>query len=94
MSVSCDGHQACQMLLQVKQQIVLSATEAAEMILRVDDIIKVCGAAHLHSHFDNVRPSYLCDVLSICMYCYALTCVLLCCSVHHGKDKGDVVQRL
>lgn len=26
--------------LQVKEQIILSATEAAEMILRVDDIIK------------------------------------------------------
>ena len=26
--------------LQVKAQVVLSATEAAEMILRVDDIIK------------------------------------------------------
>lgn len=34
-------HQACPVLVQVKQQIVLSATEAAEMILRVDDIIKV-----------------------------------------------------
>ena len=27
-------------MLQVKEQIILSATEAAEMILRVDDIIK------------------------------------------------------
>ena len=27
-------------LLQVKQAVLLSATEAAEMILRVDDIIK------------------------------------------------------
>jgi T-complex protein 1 subunit beta len=26
--------------LQVKQQVLLSATEAAEMILRVDEIIK------------------------------------------------------
>ena len=44
-----DSHQACQVLMQVKQQIVLSATEAAEMLLRVDDIIKA-GAAHLRSH--------------------------------------------
>ena len=28
------------MLMQVKQQVLLSATEAAEMILRVDEIIK------------------------------------------------------
>ena len=27
-------------VLQVKEQIILSATEASEMILRVDDIIK------------------------------------------------------
>ena len=27
-------------VLQVKQQVLLSATEAAEMILRVDDIVK------------------------------------------------------
>ena len=27
-------------MLQVKQQVLLSATEAAEMILRVDDIVK------------------------------------------------------
>ena len=30
----------CLYLTQVKEQIILSATEAAEMILRVDDIIK------------------------------------------------------
>ena len=28
------------LFLQVKEQIILSATEASEMILRVDDIIK------------------------------------------------------
>ena len=51
-----DSHQACQVLMQVKQQIVLSATEAAEMILRVDDIIKV-SAAHLRSYLYNL-PVY------------------------------------
>jgi len=32
--------QAVVFVLQVKEQIILSATEASEMILRVDDIIK------------------------------------------------------
>ena len=33
-----DTHVLC--VPQVKEQIILSATEASEMILRVDDIIK------------------------------------------------------
>ena len=60
-----DCQQACQPLMQVKQQIVLSATEAAEMILRVDDIIKVT-AALLRNHFCNLHPSYLSEMVSIC----------------------------
>ena len=52
-----DSHQACPVLMQVKHQIVLSATEAAEMILRVDDIIKV------------MLPTCATGIFTICLMC-------------------------
>ncbi len=42
---------------QVKRQVLLSASEAAEMILRVDNIIK---AAPRSAHYSSVLNLYLC----------------------------------
>ena len=37
-------------LLQVKRQVLISASEAAEMILRVDDIIKAAPRKRTEDH--------------------------------------------
>lgn len=44
---------------QVKRQVLLSASEAAEMILRVDDIIKAAPR--------SVRRRFFCDFVFKCL---------------------------